>query len=198
MSGHQFASRERPCEKVEFMRASTLWQRNLAGRFSLGKVPISHRFPLIIRSQTSASNYARSIHIESKAEAELTELFKRVPWPTTPREERALVESVRAVIWEGQNGGMLNGVRVVQSAPAANQGSRQALDKRKRAEEREAAKRRKLENGEEVVNPIYATEFSKEEIENEERRPKKKVAVMIGYSGTGYYGMQLYVKGALR
>ncbi|KAJ5438224.1 tRNA pseudouridine synthase 1 [Penicillium daleae] len=74
---------------------------------------------------------------------------------------------------------------------AANQGSRQALDKRKRAEEREAAKRRKIENGEQPVNPIYATEFSKEEIENEERRPKKKVAVMIGYSGTGYYGMQL-------
>ncbi|CEJ60993.1 Putative tRNA pseudouridine synthase 1 [Penicillium brasilianum] len=69
--------------------------------------------------------------------------------------------------------------------------SRQALDKRKRAEEREAAKRRKIENGEQVTNPIYATEFSKEEIDNEERRPKKKVAVMIGYSGTGYYGMQL-------
>ncbi|KAF7719525.1 Uncharacterized protein PECH_001518 [Penicillium ucsense] len=69
--------------------------------------------------------------------------------------------------------------------------SRQARDKRKRAEEREEAKRRKIENGEDVVNPIYATEFSKEEIENEERRPKKKVALMIGYSGTGYYGMQL-------
>ncbi|EPS29229.1 hypothetical protein PDE_04178 [Penicillium oxalicum 114-2] len=69
--------------------------------------------------------------------------------------------------------------------------SRQARDKRKRAEEKEEAKRRKIENGEDVVNPIYATEFSKEEIENEERRPKKKVALMIGYSGTGYYGMQL-------
>jgi len=33
--------------------------------------------------------------------------------------------------------------------------------------------------------------FSKEEIESEERRPKRKVAVMIGYSGTGYKGMQL-------
>ena len=115
-----FAGRERPTAKVEFMRASTLWQRNLAGLLSSVKVPISHKFPLIIRSQTSASNYARSIHIESKAEAELTELFKRVPWPTTLREERALVESVRTVIWEGQNGGMLNGVRVIQSDPAAN------------------------------------------------------------------------------
>jgi hypothetical protein len=35
--------------------------------------------------------------------------------------------------------------------------------------------------------------FSKEEIANEERKPKRKVAVMIGYSGSGYRGMQLYV-----
>lgn len=33
--------------------------------------------------------------------------------------------------------------------------------------------------------------FSKEEIEAEEKRPKRKVAVLIGYSGTGYKGMQL-------
>nr|POF17126.1 trna pseudouridine synthase 1 [Quercus suber] len=36
-------------------------------------------------------------------------------------------------------------------------------------------------------------QFSKEEIDAEERRPKRKVAVMIGYSGTGYKGMQLTV-----
>lgn len=33
--------------------------------------------------------------------------------------------------------------------------------------------------------------FSKEEIEAEEKRPKRKVAVLIGYAGTGYKGMQL-------
>jgi tRNA pseudouridine38-40 synthase len=33
--------------------------------------------------------------------------------------------------------------------------------------------------------------FPKEEIEAEQRRPKHKVAVMIGYSGTGYKGMQI-------
>ena len=32
-----------------------------------------------------------------------------------------------------------------------------------------------------------------EEGEKEERRPKKKVACFIGYSGEGYHGMQLYV-----
>ena len=31
-----------------------------------------------------------------------------------------------------------------------------------------------------------------EEVEKEERRPKKKVACFIGYSGEGYHGMQLY------
>ncbi|KAF2718216.1 pseudouridine synthase [Polychaeton citri CBS 116435] len=51
------------------------------------------------------------------------------------------------------------------------------------------------DGGDEVVglkdNPIYATLFPKDEIEAEEKRPKRKVAVMVGYSGTGYKGMQL-------
>ena len=67
------------------------------------------------------------------------------------------------------------------------------IDKRERLERQEESKRRKLENGEEVAPPVYATQFSQEEIAAEERRPKKKAAVLIGYSGTGYHGMQLYV-----
>ncbi|GFF50304.1 hypothetical protein IFM47457_02830 [Aspergillus lentulus] len=69
--------------------------------------------------------------------------------------------------------------------------SRHMVDKRARNEEQNEAKRRKLENGEKVSGPIYATHFSPEDIENEQRRPKKKVAVLIGYAGTGYHGMQL-------
>ena len=42
--------------------------------------------------------------------------------------------------------------------------------------------------------PIYATIFSREEIEAEPRKPKSKVAVMMGYSGSGYKGMQLCVR----
>ncbi|KAL4938188.1 hypothetical protein BDV06DRAFT_201515 [Aspergillus oleicola] len=72
-----------------------------------------------------------------------------------------------------------------------NEWSRSMPDKRERNEQSEQVKRRKLENGEEIVAPVYATEFSKEDIEAEQRRPKKKVAVLIGYSGTGYKGMQL-------
>ena len=33
--------------------------------------------------------------------------------------------------------------------------------------------------------------FSEAEIAAEERRPKRKVAVLIGYSGTGYHGLQI-------
>ncbi|ATY59897.1 tRNA pseudouridine synthase [Cordyceps militaris] len=65
----------------------------------------------------------------------------------------------------------------------------------KRGEKREGNsdwreyKRRKVDSAGEVIeakNP-----FSKDEIAAEERRPKRKVAVMIGYSGTGYKGMQV-------
>lgn len=67
------------------------------------------------------------------------------------------------------------------------------MDKRARNEaNQEATKRRKLDgNGEDKEAPIYAVTFSKEEIENDQRKPKRKVAVMIGYSGSGYKGMQL-------
>ncbi|KMP00741.1 tRNA pseudouridine synthase 1 [Coccidioides immitis H538.4] len=69
--------------------------------------------------------------------------------------------------------------------------SRQPLDRRRRNEE-QAAKRRKAEDGEDI--PIYATQFSKEDIEADKRRPKRKVAVLLGYSGTGYHGMQMSAK----
>lgn len=83
-----------------------------------------------------------------------------------------------------------SGVQIRQSP--ANQASRQTLDKRGRLDKQNEAKRQKIDNGEEVKAPIYATHFSQEDIENEQRRPKKKVAVLLGYSGTGYKGMQLY------
>ena len=73
-----------------------------------------------------------------------------------------------------------------------NEASRQKPDKRARNDEQNETKRRKIEQGEEIDTPIYATHFSQEDIENEQRRPKKKAAVMIGYSGTGYHGMQMY------
>ncbi|KAI8317103.1 tRNA pseudouridine synthase 1 [Colletotrichum sp. SAR11_240] len=67
--------------------------------------------------------------------------------------------------------------------------SREATDKRGRNTEYQEFKRRKVnEDGEaeQTANP-----FSAEEIAAEARRPKRKVAVMVGYSGTGYKGMQI-------
>ena len=64
------------------------------------------------------------------------------------------------------------------------------VDKRKRNEGELAAKRQRIDEGKPEL-PVYATKFSDEVLAAEERRPKKKVAVLIGYAGTGYKGMQL-------
>ncbi|MCJ1417587.1 tRNA pseudouridine synthase 1 [Xylographa parallela] len=70
--------------------------------------------------------------------------------------------------------------------------ARKSGDRRARNDAaQESAKRQRLDDGTPVRKPVYAVDFSKEEIEGEERRPKRKVAVMIGYSGSGYKGMQL-------
>lgn len=174
------------------MRASTCWQRNLAGKFSL-RSSVTRLSHCNLQHGTIARPIARFFYIKTDPRPDLSEFFSRVQWPTTKAEETELVESVRAAIWEGQNGGMLHSFLVALSISAANQGSRQNIDKRARAERQAEAKRQKIENGEEVKAPVYATEFSKEEIANEERRPKKKAAVLLGYSGTGYHGMQMYV-----
>ena len=63
-------------------------------------------------------------------------------------------------------------------------------DKRQRNQDEQAAKRQRIDEGKPEL-PIHATKFSDEVLAAEERRPKKKVAVLIGYAGTGYRGMQL-------
>jgi tRNA pseudouridine38-40 synthase len=68
--------------------------------------------------------------------------------------------------------------------------SKTKVDKRQRNDDEQASKRQRLEAGKAEL-PIYATKFSDDVLAAEERRPKKKVAVLIGYAGTGYKGMQL-------
>ncbi|KAG6007022.1 hypothetical protein E4U43_000364 [Claviceps pusilla] len=64
--------------------------------------------------------------------------------------------------------------------------------KRQKNEDWREFKRRKINDKTgEVIESDKKNPFSKEEIASEERRPKRKVAVMIGYSGTGYKGMQV-------
>ncbi|KAL7626528.1 tRNA pseudouridine synthase 1 [Parahypoxylon ruwenzoriense] len=67
--------------------------------------------------------------------------------------------------------------------------------KRRRPHEWQERKRMKVEkNGDPVgdgESSYMSIQFSQEEIAAEERRPKRKVAVMIGYAGTGYHGLQI-------
>ncbi|TKX24365.1 tRNA pseudouridine synthase-1 [Elsinoe australis] len=62
--------------------------------------------------------------------------------------------------------------------------ARDRLDKRSRNEQE------KLKPKDDRPSVLPAA-FAEEEIAAEDRRPKKKVAVLIGYSGTGYRGMQI-------
>ncbi|KAG8624751.1 hypothetical protein KVT40_007818 [Elsinoe batatas] len=80
-----------------------------------------------------------------------------------------MVAVVRNEIWDG---------RIISM--------REKMDKRSR-NEHEKQKREKDGDKPSVLPSAYA----QEEIAAEDRRPKKKVAVLIGYSGTGYRGMQI-------
>ncbi|KAH9887415.1 pseudouridine synthase [Xylariomycetidae sp. FL2044] len=68
-------------------------------------------------------------------------------------------------------------------------------DKRERNRDWRDHKRRKVnEDGttESQTEASYMSiQFPKNEIAAEERRPKRKVAVLIGYAGTGYHGLQI-------
>ncbi|KAH7374268.1 pseudouridine synthase [Pyrenochaeta sp. MPI-SDFR-AT-0127] len=64
------------------------------------------------------------------------------------------------------------------------------LDRRGRNESQQTKNKEQDEQGENS-RPALPSAFPAEEVEAEERRPKRKVAVMIGYSGTGYKGMQI-------
>ena len=70
--------------------------------------------------------------------------------------------------------------------------SRSSVSKRARnADKQQSAQSEEAKHEQARLLPVYATRFSKEEIEAEPRRSKSKVAVMMGYSGSGYKGMQL-------
>ena len=62
---------------------------------------------------------------------------------------------------------------------------RNQSDRRARTE---ADKLKRQADGRPTVLPKV---FAQDEIDAEDRKPKRKVAVMVGYSGTGYKGMQM-------
>ncbi|PSN74076.1 pseudouridine synthase [Corynespora cassiicola Philippines] len=70
-----------------------------------------------------------------------------------------------------------------------NEHFRDQLDRRGRNEAQQAKMKEKNDRAEHA--PALPAAFSAEEIAAEDRRPKRKVAVLLGYSGTGYKGMQI-------
>ncbi|KAK4188569.1 pseudouridine synthase [Podospora australis] len=64
-------------------------------------------------------------------------------------------------------------------------------DIRERIQRNRDAKRRKVIEEEVDGKSYMSINFTPEEIASEERRPKRKVAVLIGYAGTGYHGIQI-------
>jgi tRNA pseudouridine38-40 synthase len=65
------------------------------------------------------------------------------------------------------------------------------LDKREQVHNNRMNRREKLINEEGDGKSFASVPFSAEEIAAEDRKPKRKVAVMIGYAGTGYHGIQI-------
>ena len=91
-------------DSTDSMRISAVWQRNLPGAFTSPAISASR--PLVSYTRTSGTTRSRAqFHIKSDPRVHLSDFFDRVRWPTTPAEERELVEGVRTAIWEGHNGG---------------------------------------------------------------------------------------------
>lgn len=65
------------------------------------------------------------------------------------------------------------------------------MSKRDQVQDNRASKRRKVIDGAPDGTSYMSIPFSTDEIAAEERRPKRKVAVLIGYAGTGYHGIQI-------
>ncbi|GAB0135321.1 hypothetical protein EsDP_00003664 [Epichloe bromicola] len=85
-----------------------------------------------------------------------------------------------------------NGKRNKERGRAERNRQQMKDKKRQKNDDWREFKRRKISDKTgEAVESDKKNPFSKEEIASEDRRPKRKVAVMIGYSGTGYKGMQV-------
>ncbi|KAF2834371.1 pseudouridine synthase [Patellaria atrata CBS 101060] len=96
--------------------------------------------------------------------------------------------------WE--NKGFKHGSRAPRSGGQRGDTGRvayfnQNIDKRARNDASRAKRQKTDDDGTSTPNSVLPAPFAKEEIDAEERRPKRKVAVLIGYSGTGYKGMQI-------
>ncbi|TVY34939.1 tRNA pseudouridine synthase [Lachnellula subtilissima] len=87
----------------------------------------------------------------------------------------------------GDFGANKSGGRSKKGEMGRGEWNRTDLGRRKRDDENQDGKRQRT--GE--AGDYASTQFSKEEIEADGRKPKRKVAVLIGYAGSGYKGMQI-------
>ncbi|AEO68656.1 uncharacterized protein THITE_2118253 [Thermothielavioides terrestris NRRL 8126] len=76
-------------------------------------------------------------------------------------------------------------------ASAAQTRRGEVADKREQVQNNRNAKRRRVIDEKTDGTSYMSITFTPEEIAAEERRPKRKVAVLIGYAGTGYHGIQI-------
>lgn len=96
-----------------------------------------------------------------------------------------MVEAIRGEIWAAKNTSQSSLYLHILVGSLTYQ-RREQPDRRSR---NEAEKAKRDAQG---LKPTHLpTGFAQDEIDAEDRRPKRKVAVMIGYSGTGYKGMQM-------
>jgi len=96
------------------------------------------------------------------------------------------VTAVRDEIWDVRSGSKCS-ITKDRDTRSADSPRNSATDRRGRNEAAQARRQEQRQKG-----GILHAGFAQDEIAAEDRRPKRKVAVMIGYSGTGYKGMQMY------
>ncbi|RKF58117.1 tRNA pseudouridine synthase 1 [Erysiphe neolycopersici] len=128
-------------------------------------------------SSTNSDNQQGNLDEESK--------ISEISHVKSQREKRCFLDggNRRGYGSKNQNGG-----RNKEEVSRA-EWSRGKLDKRKRNEDYKSTHRKKKDRGDRDNED--AGQFSLDNIKSEERKPKRKVAVMIGYAGTGYKGMQI-------
>ena len=171
---------------------TSLWMVNRLLDLNLAPLITSHHCKIETWTALTTNVQKReNSHIVDAAEVRIEAEVGAVAGEANGEDKVRRVVDTGTKTWVVQNGGPYGMPFPSSSSTLISEASRIKVDKRARnVENQEAAKRMRLEGKEEDL-PVYATRFSKEEIDAQEKKPKRKVAVMIGYSGSGYKGMQL-------
>ncbi|KAI1306371.1 pseudouridine synthase [Xylaria venustula] len=116
------------------------------------------------------------------------------PAAAAPKDSDANPRNHNGQRQNGRSSGAKRGGRGGRGGKRTRDSDRKEAGKNRNAEKdshidwRDRKRRKTDQNGEGSYMNI---QFPKAEIAAEERRPKRKVAVLIGYAGTGYHGLQI-------